>query len=33
MLGATLVAPGHDKVIPLQPEFILAEGRQAEAGL
>jgi hypothetical protein len=22
MLGATLVAPGHDKVIPLQPEFI-----------
>jgi hypothetical protein len=22
MLGATLVAPGHDKVIPLPPEFI-----------
>jgi hypothetical protein len=22
MLGATIVAPGHDKVIPLQPEFI-----------
>jgi hypothetical protein len=22
MLGATLVAPGHDKVIPLEPEFI-----------
>jgi hypothetical protein len=22
MLAATLVAPGHDKVIPLQPEFI-----------
>jgi len=25
MLGATLVAPGHDKVIPLQPEFILPQ--------
>ena len=24
MLGATLVAPGHDKVIPLEPEFITA---------
>jgi len=23
MLAATLVAPGHDKVIPLQPEFIV----------
>ena len=23
MLAATLVAPGHDKVIPLQPEFII----------
>ena len=22
MLAATLVAPGHDKVIPLAPEFI-----------
>ena len=22
MLAATLVAPGHDKVIPLEPEFI-----------
>ena len=22
MLGATLVAPGHDKVVPLEPEFI-----------
>jgi hypothetical protein len=22
MLGVTLVAPGHDKVIPLEPEFI-----------
>jgi hypothetical protein len=22
LLGATLVAPGHDKVIPLEPEFI-----------
>jgi hypothetical protein len=22
MLGATMVAPGHDKVIPLEPEFI-----------
>jgi hypothetical protein len=25
MLGATIVAPGHDKVIPLQPEFILPQ--------
>ncbi len=23
MLGATLVAPGHDKVIPLEPEFVV----------
>jgi len=22
MLAATLVAPGHDKVIPLEPAFI-----------
>jgi hypothetical protein len=25
MLAATLVAPGHDKVIPLQPEFIVPQ--------
>src|SRR5271167_1261162 len=25
MLGATLVAPGHDKVIPLLPEFIVPQ--------
>src|SRR5215471_13175559 len=25
MLGATLVAPGHDKVVPLQPEFIVPQ--------
>jgi hypothetical protein len=25
MLGATLVAPGHDKVIPLQPEFVVPQ--------
>jgi len=25
MLAATLVAPGHDKVIPLQPEFIIPQ--------
>ncbi len=25
MLGATLVAPGHDKVIPLQPEFLVPQ--------
>jgi hypothetical protein len=25
MLGATLVAPGHDKVIPLEPEFIVPQ--------
>jgi len=25
MLGATLVAPGHDKVIPLPPEFIVPQ--------
>ncbi len=25
MLGATLVAPGHDKVIPLPPEFIVSQ--------
>jgi len=34
MLGATLVAPGHDKVIPLPPEFIVpqdgAEKRDCE---
>jgi hypothetical protein len=23
--GATLVAPGHDKVVPLQPEFIVPQ--------
>lgn len=28
MLGATLVAPGHDKVIPLQPEFIIPQDGQ-----
>jgi len=29
MLWATLVAPGHDKVIPLEPEFIAPqEGAQ-----
>ena len=25
LLAATLVAPGHDKVIPLQPEFIIPQ--------
>jgi hypothetical protein len=25
MLGATLVAPGHDKVIPLEPEFVVPQ--------
>ena len=25
MLGATLVAPGHNKVVPLQPEFIVPQ--------
>ena len=25
MLAATLVAPGHDKVVPLEPEFILPQ--------
>jgi hypothetical protein len=25
MLAATLVAPGHDKVIPLEPEFIIPQ--------
>jgi hypothetical protein len=34
MLAATLVAPGHDKVIPLEPEFIVpqdgAEKRDCE---
>jgi hypothetical protein len=25
MLGATLVAPGHDKVVPLPPEFIVPQ--------
>jgi hypothetical protein len=25
MLGAILVAPGHDKVVPLQPEFIVPQ--------
>jgi hypothetical protein len=25
LLGATLVAPGHDKVVPLPPEFIVAQ--------
>ena len=25
MLAATLVAPGHDKVVPLQPEFIVPQ--------
>ena len=25
MLGATLAAPGHDKVIPLPPEFIVPQ--------
>lgn len=25
MLGATLVAPGHDKVVPLEPEFIVPQ--------
>jgi hypothetical protein len=28
MLGATLVAPGHDKVIPLEPEFIVPQDGQ-----
>ena len=34
MLAATLVAPGHDKVLPLEPEFIVpqdgAEKRDCE---
>jgi hypothetical protein len=31
MLGATLVAPGHDKVIPLQPEFVTPQdGKQKQ---
>jgi len=25
MLGVTLVAPGHDKVVPLEPEFIVPQ--------
>src|SRR5271155_3405750 len=25
MLGATLVAPGHDKVVPLPPEFMVPQ--------
>ena len=25
MLAATLVAPGHDKVVPLEPEFIVPQ--------
>ncbi|MEB8492456.1 ISNCY family transposase, partial [Acidithiobacillus ferriphilus] len=25
MLAATLVAPGHDKVVPLEPEFIIPQ--------
>ena len=25
MLAATLVAPGHDKVIPLEPEFLVPQ--------
>jgi hypothetical protein len=36
MLSATLVAPGHDKVIPLEPEFIIpqdgAEKQDCENG-
>jgi len=31
-LGATIVAPGHQQVLPLPPEFI-APGRSGEAGL
>jgi hypothetical protein len=30
MLGATLVAPGHDKVIPLPPEFIAPQDGAAK---
>ena len=33
MLAATLVAPGHDKVIPLEPEFIVPQDGAGEAGL
>jgi hypothetical protein len=27
MLAATLVAPGHDRVVPLEPEFIVLQDR------
>lgn len=30
MLGATLVAPGHDKVVPLPPEFIAPQDGAAK---
>src|SRR5271166_1113475 len=30
MLAATLVAPGHDKVIPLEPEFIVPQDGAAK---
>jgi hypothetical protein len=32
MLGATVVAPGHDKVIPLPPEFIAPQACPCEGG-
>jgi hypothetical protein len=31
--AARLVAPGHDKVLPLEPEFIVSKGRSGDAGL
>ena len=33
LLAATLVAPGHDKVIPLEPEFINPQDGAEKAGL
>jgi hypothetical protein len=30
MLAATLVAPGHDKVVPLEPEFIVPQDGAAK---
>ena len=30
MLAATLVAPGHDKVIPLEPEFVVPQDGAAK---
>jgi hypothetical protein len=30
MLAARLVAPGHDKVLPLEPEFVVSKGRSGD---